>query len=90
VEQLQCLADSSVLIDLGNGGVLPQLFQLSVELAAPELILDELVEPDRERLQAMGLARATLTPEELMEAQSLAAEDRRLSMADCAAFIGCT
>jgi predicted nucleic acid-binding protein len=87
VQRLQYLVDSSVLIDLGNGGVLPQLFQLDVRLAAPELVLDELMEPDREQLQAMGLERVTLTPEELLEAQSLAAEDRRLSVADCAALI---
>lgn len=82
-----CLVDSSVLIDLGYGGVLLQLFRLEVKLAAPELVLDELVKPDRERLQEMGLERADLIPEQLLEAQAMATNDGRLSVADCAVFI---
>lgn len=84
---MRCLVDSSVLINLGYGGVLLQLFRLEVKLAAPELVLDELVEPDRERLQVMALEHVSLTPDQLLEARSMATVDGRLSVADCAVFI---
>jgi len=84
---LQCLVDSSVLIDLGHGDLLQLFFQLGLQPAAPDLVLDELIEPDRARLEDMGLERVILTAEELVEVRIVAATEKRLSLADWAAFI---
>ncbi|MGH2538245.1 MAG: hypothetical protein ACRDHL_12685 [Candidatus Promineifilaceae bacterium] len=76
-----------MLIVMERGGLLPQLFGLGWELVAPDLILEELREGDRQRLEAMGLGQEVLTPDELVQVRALATQERRLSVPDCAAFI---
>lgn len=84
---MRCIIDANILIDLSRGDLLARLFALPCQFAAPDGVLDELVEPDRERLRQMGLQRAGLTTEQLLEAALLSAEHRRLSLGDCTALI---
>ncbi len=85
--RLPCIVDASVLIDLSRGGILPLLFELSIQSFAPDLVLGEMIEPDRISLLSLGLERAEMTPDQLVEAVQMQAADGRLSMGDCAALI---
>ncbi|MBP8973382.1 MAG: DUF3368 domain-containing protein [Anaerolineae bacterium] len=84
---MRCIIDANILIDLSRGDLLTWLFALPLQFAVPDGVLDELVEPDRERLQQMGLRRVGLSTEQLLEAAHLSAEQRRLSLGDCTALI---
>lgn len=84
---MRCIIDANILIDLSRGNLLAWLFSLPCQFAAPDGVLDELVEPDRERLRQMGLQHAGLSTAQLLEAARLSAEQRRLSLGDCTALI---
>jgi len=84
---LKCVIDANILIDLNNGGVLAKLFALALSVLAPDAVLDEMIEPDRNTLQHMGLGTITLSPTQLPETVRMHAEDARLSLGDCAALI---
>jgi predicted nucleic acid-binding protein len=84
---LKCVVDANILIDLNNGEILTRLFDLPLEIAASDAVLDELTEPDRNTLQHMGLGRMVLSPAQLVEAVQMHAGDPRLSLGDCTAFI---
>ncbi len=82
-----CIVDASVLIDLSKGRILPLLFDLPLQPHAPDLVLDEMIEPDRNSLLSLGLGRAEMTPDQLIEVAQIQAADGRLSVGDCAALI---
>ncbi len=84
---MRCIIDANILIDLSQGGVLPFLFRLPIRIAAPTVVLDEMIKPDQETLLEMGLERSPLTVEQVLEAAQMSAADARLSLGDCAAFI---
>lgn len=84
---MQCVIDTNILIDLSRGNLLVWLFALPYSFAAPDGVLDELREPDRERLQRMGLQRIALSTEQLVQAALFSAEHPNLSLGDCTALI---
>lgn len=84
---MQCIIDTNILIDLNRGNLLIWLFALPYSFAAPDGVLDELQEPDREYLRRMGLQRIALSTEQLVQAASLSAEHQNLSLGDCTALI---
>jgi predicted nucleic acid-binding protein len=84
---LRCIVDANILIDLSQGEVLPFLFKIPMQVAAPTVVLDEMIRPDQETLLEMGLERSLLTVEQVLEAAQMSAADARLSLGDCAAFI---
>ncbi len=84
---MQCIVDTNILIDLNRGDLLGWLFALPFQFAAPDGVLDELQEPDRDRLRQMGLQRIALSTEQLLQAALLSAEHRHLSLGDCTALI---
>ena len=68
-----CVIDTSVLIDLHTGGVLQALFHLSVHLSAPDVLVEELIEPDGPTLATYGLTSYGFSSDEVMEVQRLRA-----------------
>ena len=84
---MQCVIDTNILIDLNRGNLLIWLFALPYRFVAPDGVLDELQEPDRELLQRMGLQRIVLSMEQLVQAVLLSAKHRNLSLGDCTALI---
>ena len=84
---MRCIIDANVLIDLNRGGILSRLFDLPCQFAAPDSVLDELVEPDRRLLQDMGLGRVELTFDQLVEAMAMSTAEAHLSLGDCSALI---
>ena len=43
---LRCVTDTNIWIDPHRGGLIEQAFKLSLELAAPDVIISELHKPD--------------------------------------------
>jgi rRNA-processing protein FCF1 len=84
---LRCIIDANVLIDLSQGGVLHSFFKLPMEIAAPTVVLDEMIKPDRVTLLGMGLGQSPPTAEQFLEAAQMSAADARLSLGDCAALV---
>jgi predicted nucleic acid-binding protein len=84
---LRCVIDANILIDLNNGGILAKLFALALGVSTPDAVLDEMIEPDRSRLQYMGLGTITLSPTQLLEVAQMHAENAQLSLGDCSALI---
>lgn len=84
---MRCIIDANILIDLSQGGVLLYLFQLPIQLVAPSVVLDEMIEPDRKVLVDMGIEQSDLTIEQYLEAAQMHAANNQLSLGDCAAFI---
>jgi len=84
---LKCIVDTNILIDLYHGDILVQLFDLALDIFAPDMVLDELTEPDRRTLQQQGLKSVSLTLEQLLEAAQMHGDEPRLSLGDCTALI---
>lgn len=84
---MRCVIDTNILIDLSRGNLLTWLFALPFQFFAPDGVLDELREPDRARLQQMGLQRIGLSIEQLWEAALLGNQYQGLSLGDCTALV---
>lgn len=84
---MRCIIDANVLIDLSQGGVLSCFFNLQMEIAAPSIVLDEMIKPDRVALLQMGLVQSPLTAEQFLDAAQMSAADAHLSLGDCAALV---
>lgn len=83
---MKCVVDSNILIDLNNGNILARLFELPLDITAPDAVLDELVEPSRSALYQLGLHSITLTSAQVIEAALLQASDPRISLGDASAL----
>ena len=55
VRPAPCIVDANILIDLYVGGLLPEPFRLPFKLAAPDVIVGELDEPDGKTLVEPGV-----------------------------------
>jgi hypothetical protein len=82
-----CIVDANILIDLHVGGLLQELFCLPFSLAAPDVIIAELDEPDGEMLVECGLASVELTGDQVLEVAALRARYRAVSANDLFALI---
>lgn len=82
------VSDTSILIDLERGGLVECVFGGGFQFAVPDLLYaKELDDEFGQRLQALGLAIAELSAQELQEAQTLHEARRALSLADCSALL---
>jgi predicted nucleic acid-binding protein len=82
-----CVIDTSVLINLHTGGVLQALFYLPVHLSAPNVLVEELVEPDGPTLVTCGLTSYGLSSDETLEVQHLRARYHGPSVNDLFALV---
>ena len=82
-----CVVDANVLIDLHLSELLRELFNLSLELVAPDVVIAELLQPDAEEVLSYGLRQAELSGQQVEEVASLRAQYRRLSASDLSAFV---
>lgn len=71
------VVDANVLIDLYLSELLRELFNLPLELVAPDVVIAELLQPDAEEVLAYGLRQAELSGQQVEEVAFL-----RLSIAD--------
>jgi predicted nucleic acid-binding protein len=84
---LPCIVDANILIDLHVGGLLEELFRLPFRLAAPDVIIAELDEPDGEMLVGYGLESVELTGDQVLEVAALRARYRSVSANDLFALV---
>lgn len=82
------VADTSVLIDLGRGGLLEAAFGCGLPMVVPDLLYElELKAEGGEALQQLGLVVVSLRGDEVDAAQRLHHEGQGLSLPDCFALI---
>jgi predicted nucleic acid-binding protein len=82
-----CIVDTNILIDLHVGGLLQELFRLPFRLAAPDVIIAELDEPDGEALVEYGLESIELVGEQVLEVAELLSRYRSVSTSDLFALV---
>jgi len=82
-----CIADTNVLVDLHNGGVLAAMFLLPYTFGAPDVIVAELQVPDGQSLVSMGLRSEELPAEQVLEVAALAEQHRTVSVNDLFALV---
>lgn len=81
------VTDTSLWIDLENGGILAAIFLLPYRFVVPDFAIPELVHPAWDTLHAMGLEALELSPAQVAELQQLRESHRNLSIIDLAAFL---
>ena len=79
--------DTCVLIDLHKGGVLRELFRFPHRLVVPDVIVDELREPDVEELLEAGLEAVELSGAQVLEVLELRVRYPRPSLNDLFALV---
>jgi hypothetical protein len=79
---LLCIVDANILIDLHIGGLLRELFRLPLNLAAPDVIVGELCEPEGEVLVGYGLESVELAGDQVLEVTTLLPRYRSVSTND--------
>ena len=81
------VADANVWIDLLEGGLIEALAHLSFDCVIPDVVLHELSETTRQRLQTYGIAEQELSPAQIQEVLDLAARYPRPSRTDLFALV---
>ncbi|MBK7115798.1 MAG: hypothetical protein IPH71_07205 [Proteobacteria bacterium] len=83
------VADTSVLIDLERGHLLQKALAGPDTIATPDLLYEkELAEYNGPELLQLGLQLLELTAAELGQVQTLRSRIPKLSIPDCAAYVG--
>lgn len=81
------VSDTSVLIDLERGDLLPMAFATGIPLVVPDLLYEKELEPyNGAYYRALGLQIVTLQPDEMSFAQLVKNERKPLSLPDCFAL----
>lgn len=81
------VSDTSVLIDLERGDLLPVAFATGVPMVVPDMLYERELEPyNGAYYRALGLQVVTLQPDEVSFAQIVKNERKPLSLPDCFAL----
>lgn len=81
------VSDTSVLIDLERGDLLPMAFATGMPMVVPDLLYEKELEAyNGAYYRALGLQIVTLQPDEMSFAQLVKNERRPLSLPDCFAL----
>ncbi len=81
------VTDTNIWIDLENGGILVEVFQLPYQFLIPDFAIPELVRPRWESLKVLGLRAYELPAEQVVELLRLRQVHKNLSIIDLAAFL---
>ena len=81
------VTDTNIWIDLENGGILVEVFQLPYQFLVPDIAIPELIQPEWETLKVLGLRAHELPAEQVAELGRLYKTHRNLSLTDLAAFL---
>lgn len=81
------IIDTNVLIDLHRGEILGQFFSLPHRFIAPDVIIEELEDPDGGLLIGYGLQQGELSGDGVMEVMALAAHHRNIALNDLFALV---
>ena len=80
------ISDANIFIDFEEGGLLEELFQFSDTIGVPDLLFEEELRQQHERLLDYGLELMELEPETMQRAMQLASMYRRPSRLDLTAL----
>lgn len=81
------VSDTSILIDLERGGLLEATFACGLTLVVPDLLYQNEIESENgSYLRALGLGIVSLSPDEVVMAQTIKAQRQTLSLPDCFAL----
>jgi predicted nucleic acid-binding protein len=81
------IIDTNVLIDLYRGQILRQFFALPHHFISPDVIIDELLDPDGRELMHLGLERGELSGERVLEVEELSRYHRNIAVNDLFALV---
>lgn len=81
------VTDTNIWIDLENGGILRDVFDLPYQFLTPDFAMRELVRPKWQLLHALGLSFQEMEPTQIQELATLSATYRALSVTDLASFL---
>lgn len=77
------ICDTNILIDLEEGRLLEQFFQLPYDFRVPDILFSEELETQHAHLSALGLQLGELTSESMLDAAELIQRYGELSRNDC-------
>lgn len=80
------VSDANILIDMEEGGLLDQMFQLPYEFVTPDILFYEELEEDHSNLLGLGLALKEVSSESMMYAMQLTSTYAKASRNDCFAL----
>ncbi|NJD60917.1 MAG: type II toxin-antitoxin system VapC family toxin [Anaerolineae bacterium] len=81
------VTDTNIWVDLENGGVLVEVFQLPYQFLIPDFAISELLHPRWETLEVLGLRAHELPGEEVIELFQLRQVHKNLSIIDMSAYL---
>ena len=82
VSRSRYIVDTNVLIDLHRGLVLTQFFALPYQFMSPDVIIEELRDPDGRALIQLGLQTGELSGESVLEVEALSVHHRNIAVND--------
>ncbi len=80
------ISDANILIDMEEGQLIEQMFQLPYQFSTPDIIYFEELEDDHGRLPGLGLNICELESETMTYAADLMPRYKRTSRNDCLAL----
>ena len=83
---LLLISDANILIDMEEGELLEQMFQLPYEFHIPDILFEEELEEQHRHLLARGLVLTELESETMLHAMELTAKYAEPSRNDCFAL----
>jgi hypothetical protein len=81
------IVDTNVLVDLYRGTVLKAFFELPYQFISPDVIIDELREPDGRELIRLGLQSGELSGERVLEVEALSNFNPNIAVNDLFALV---
>lgn len=81
------ITDTNIWIDLDNGSILVDVFNLPYNFLIPDFAIRELIKPPWKTLKTIGLASQELMPDQVIELAQLRLIHRNLSVIDLASFL---
>ncbi len=85
------ISDTSCLLDLRKANLLEAFLQIPYEIGIPDVLFEEelisFTEDEKTQLKVQGLNIMSLNSPGVMEVQSVAKNNRKLSVNDCFAFV---
>jgi len=82
------ISDANILIDMDDGGLLEQMFQLNMDFAVPDILFEEELAPYYPNLLSLGLVVLEMPEESISNALSLRAQYGQMGVSanDCLAL----
>lgn len=81
-----CVLDTSICVDLWNGGILELVMRLPHKFLLPDVIAEECEEPPGELLLSMGFTSVSLDAQEIELVTEYGSRFGQLSVKDCFAL----